>query len=166
MKEIKMPQFAQWKGILLQYRYVVLVMVVGILLLMLPTGTKKEAIVPMPTDQDQQVAELEQRLSDTLSKVQGAGNTDVILTIEDNGRRILAQNIDRNGADGTSDVVTVSGSDRGEDVVELQNISPNFRGALIVSQGGDDPVVQLRLISAVSVLTGLGSDKISICVAE
>ena len=161
-----MPQFAQWMGALLQYRYVILVMVVGVLLLMIPKGETQEVIASATLVENNQAEELEQRLSDTLSKIEGAGETTVILTTEDSGRRILAQDIDRDGNDGTSDVVTVSGNDRGEDVVELQNISPHFRGALIVSQGGDDPKVQLNLISAVSVLTGLGTDKISICAAE
>ena len=34
---------------------------------------------------------------------------------------------------------------------------------LVVCAGGGDPQVRLRLVEAVSALTGLGSDRISIC---
>ena len=55
-----------------------------------------------------------------------------------------------------------AGSGR-EEAVALQQVYPQFQGALVVCTGGDDPAVQLKLVEAVSALTGLGSDKISIC---
>ena len=48
-------------------------------------------------------------------------------------------------------------------VVPLYTLTPQFQGALVVCPGGGDPAVQLRLLEAVSALTGLGSDRISIC---
>ena len=50
-----------------------------------------------------------------------------------------------------------------EGVVPLYTLTPQFQGALVVCPGGGDPAVQLRLLEAVSALTGLGSDRISIC---
>ena len=44
----------------------------------------------------------------------------------------------------------------------LHETYPQFRGALVVCQGGGDPAVRLAVIEAVSALTGLGSDKISV----
>ena len=43
---------------------------------------------------------------------------------------------------------------------------PSFRGALVVCPGGDDPQVQLAITQAVSALTGLGSDRITICAGD
>ena len=45
----------------------------------------------------------------------------------------------------------------------LQTVAPQFRGALVVCAGGDDPGVRLQVIRAVSALTGLGSDCITVC---
>lgn len=50
-----------------------------------------------------------------------------------------------------------------QEVVPLQTLAPEFQGALIVCQGGGDPAVRLNVLQAVSALTGLGADKISIC---
>ena len=50
-----------------------------------------------------------------------------------------------------------------EGTVTLQQLSPQFQGALVVCSGGGEPTVQLRLVEAVSALTGLGADKISVC---
>ena len=46
---------------------------------------------------------------------------------------------------------------------ELLASLPEKGVALVVCPGGGDPAVQLRLLEAVSALTGLGSDRISIC---
>ena len=39
---------------------------------------------------------------------------------------------------------------------------PTYRGALVVCQGGDRADVRLAVIEAVSVLTGLSSDRITV----
>ena len=45
----------------------------------------------------------------------------------------------------------------------IQQLGPVYQGALVVCSGGDDPQVKLALYEAVSALTGLRTDKISIC---
>ena len=49
-----------------------------------------------------------------------------------------------------------------QDVVPLQTVAPEFRGALVVCPGGGNAQVRLKLIEAVSALTGLGSDRIAV----
>ena len=39
---------------------------------------------------------------------------------------------------------------------------PQFQGAVVVCQGADRPSVRLDIINAVSALTGLGSDRITV----
>ena len=65
--------------------------------------------------------------------------------------------------DSTISTVIISNGDRSEETVALQQLSPQYQGALVVCSGGDDPAVRLCLSDAVSALTGLGADKISIC---
>ena len=84
-----------------------------------PSGGSEEAQGP-PEGEGQFDLELfEEKLSQVLSDIQGAGKTRVVLTLKSGSRQILAQNVER--------------------------------------------AVQLRLLEAVSALTGLGSDRISIC---
>ena len=47
-------------------------------------------------------------------------------------------------------------------MVVTREIYPQFRGALVVCQGADDPAVRLAVIEAVSALTGLGSDRVCV----
>ena len=73
----------------------------------------------------------------------------------------------QDGEESTQEQTTVvySGAD-GEEVVLLTQYYPSFRGALVVCAGGDDPQVRLAVTQAVSALTGLGSDRITVCAGQ
>ena len=49
-----------------------------------------------------------------------------------------------------------------QETVTIQEVYPRYQGALLVCPGGDDPSIRLQLTQAMSALTGLGADKISI----
>ncbi len=172
MKSIQMPQLQKIMDFLKQYRYVILMIIVGIILLRLPTGESGEELnldvidtALLTAGSQQEVEGLEERLSEVLSQIAGAGETTVILTVEDSGQKILAENLEQSDNDAVTETVILSDTSRGETVVELQTISPTYRGALIISQGAGSAAVQLELIAAVSVLTGLPSNKIAVCAA-
>lgn len=159
------------RSVLEKYKYVLLVLLAGVLLLVLPTfggGVAGKQDTGQP-DQTAvfQVDALERKLADTLSQVEGAGAVRVVLTVKAGPRQILAQDVTTSEKEGsrdksTSTVVASKGSS-GQEAVLLQEVSPTFQGALVVCPGGDDPVVRLKMVEAVSALTGLGADKISIC---
>ena len=50
-----------------------------------------------------------------------------------------------------------------QEAVLLTQRYPTFQGALVVCQGGDDAEIRLTLTQAVSALTGLGADRITVC---
>ena len=83
------------------------------------------------------------------------------------GRQVLAQDTQR-GAEGdaSSSTVTLGRGSGNQEVVPLQTLAPQFQGALVVCPGGEDPEVCLQIIQAVSALTGLGSDRISVCPSQ
>ena len=62
----------------------------------------------------------------------------------------------------TSTVLVNQGSGV-QEAVKVQELGPSYQGALVVAQGAEDPEVRLALSQAVSALTGLGADKITIC---
>ena len=41
-------------------------------------------------------------------------------------------------------------------------VPPVYLGAIIVCQGGDSPAVRLAVVEAVSNVTGIGSDRITV----
>ena len=148
-----------------RYKYVLAVVAVGLFLLLLPSGSKSEDTQMTAADISGQfdVEVLERKLETVLSKVAGAGPVSVVLTIKEGSRQIPAQDTEVSGQDQSRQTVIVSQGSGVERPVVLQSIYPKFQGALIVCSGGGDATVRLQLMEAVRALTGLSSEKISIC---
>ena len=165
MKGNWMGPVLKWKGALEKYKYVLLVMAVGVFLLMLPFGggeTVQETVAVQEETFD--LEGFEEKLEQALSKIEGAGEAQVILSLDSGTRQVLAQDQEHEGDGGyRSATVTVGRGSGSQEVVPLQTMAPRFRGALVVCPGGGDPQVRLNLAQAVSSLTGLGADCITIC---
>ena len=127
--------------------------------------SKEESVVEenTPVIAEQSISE---QLASILSKVQGAGEVEVFLTVAA-GEQILYQtDEDRSeSADNTSlrvETVIVSNEQKNEVGLIRQTIAPTYKGAIVICQGADDPNVCLQIVNAVSKATGLGTDKISV----
>lgn len=148
-----------------QYRYVLLVFLVGICLMLLPGGDPKEeqpeAILQTVTEES-----LESRLATILSQMEGVGKTQVLLTIAAGEQTLYVQDENQStGSDsGTyrSETILVTGTDREEGGLVRQVIPPTYQGAIVVCQGGDSAAIRLAVVEAVSKATGLSADKITV----
>jgi stage III sporulation protein AG len=140
----------------MKYRYALLILAVGLVLMMLPTGNhQKENVTQTVVTQE---PELEQSLSLILSRIDGAGKVEVLLTPA-SGKETLYQT-NENGDD--SDTVIITDSSRNESGLIRQVNPPVYLGAIVLCQGGDRPSVRLAIVDAVSKVTGLGADRISV----
>lgn len=153
-----------------RYRWILLVIAVGTLFLLLPTGGKEAKEAAKGQDQsvsDFNLEETEQRFSKALSEIRGAGDVTVLLTVKSGARQIIAENNKLSEASSgfgeESSAVLISRGSGVQETVKLQEIYPQFQGALIICDGAGDPEVRLKLTQATAALTGLGADKISIC---
>ena len=150
-----------------KYKYVLLVLLVGVLLLLFPSGEKEEgktnAILTQESVSQFSREALEEKLKRTLSQVEGAGEVYVILTRNEGPKQVLAQ--EGSATETTRETAPVLASRGGgiQEPVTVQEMGPSYLGALVVAQGAGDPSVKLALTQAVSALTGLGADKISVC---
>ena len=159
-----MKKLKERLGFLGNYQYALLVMAVGALLLLLPTGGGGEESGPEPeTGAQFEVSDFERKLEKALSSIRGTGETRVVLTLDSGSRDILAQDSRQEDSGSSTSVVTVGRGSGKQEVVPLQTVAPSFRGALVDSSGAEDPAVRLALVEAVSALTGLGSDQIAVC---
>ena len=147
-----------------EYRYVILVLFLGVVLMLLPQGRaeiKENEEAPVP----ETVAEesLQERLEQLLSMVQGAGKVRVLLT-EAAGEQVVYQTDGEESSQNTrrTDTVILSDSGRSESGLVQQILPPTYQGAVILCQGADSAAVRLALIEAVSNATGLTSDRISV----
>ena len=143
-----------------QHRLVWLVILAGLVLLLLPMGERTEPLEPEAPQAGFDLAAMEDRLARALSKIDGAGEVTVVLTVRDGPRQVLAQ--DSRKDQGETETVVISRGSSTQETVTVQELYPSYQGALLVCPGGDDPTVRLKLTEATSALTGLGADKISI----
>lgn len=146
-----------------------MILLVGIVLMLLPTGSKEstQQIQAEPTDSGEETATtLQQQLSDLLSQVDGAGKVQVLLT-EAAGEQVLYQE-DENTSSGDQsqtsqrDTVILGDSERGQQGLVRQVNPPTYLGAVVLCQGADQASVRLALTQAVANATGLGYDKITV----
>ncbi len=142
-----------------KYRYPILVLLIGILLMTLPQ--KKTSDLTQETLPQAELLETDMAkdLEEILSQIKGVGKVQVLLT-QATGERYEYQQ-DANNAD-SADTVIVSDADRNQSPVLVQTLPPEYLGAIIVCQGAGSPEVKLAIVEAVSRATGLTADRISV----
>ena len=143
-----------------KYQFVVLVLAVGILLMLLPQSGENREEISAATEIP--VQNLSASLEDILSRIQGAGKVEVLLT-EYRGAETVYQKDSQTSQDSArEDTVVISGSDRLEQGLIRQINPPVYQGALVVCQGGDSASVRLAVVEAVMSVTGLSSNAITV----
>lgn len=161
--------------ILDRYKYVLLVAALGGLLLIWPSGKKtaeiaeKNAVTGVTGAAGLRTAdarEMEEAMEAILAEISGVGRVDVMLTLHSGSELVLAEDgkLRYSGSvqspdsyERSADTVTVAG-----DVVVTREVYPQYRGALVVCDGGGNDKVRLAVVDAVSALTGLGADRIAV----
>ena len=152
-----------------KYKYVALVVLAGVVLMLLPSGKGEQQTVsdqPVNVSEAYSLAETEKRLEQLLGRIRGVGQVQVMLTLKSGSSLQLAENRSTSLRDTENrqdrDVVTLNRGSGYEDVVVTEQTYPIYQGAVVVCQGASDSGVHLAVIEAVSVLTGLGSDRITV----
>ena len=128
-----------------KYKYVLIILLAGLILLLLPGGsrTKAEPAAAQPIDtQTQTIQTEEQRLAQLLSYRCSAERE---LATDDSGQPAI-----------------ISAGGGAQAAVELRTVSPQYLGAVVVCDGADAPQVQLAVTQAVAQFTGLSTDRISV----
>lgn len=144
-----------------KYKYVLLVLLAGLVLMSLPEDAEEDDPISEPV----QLASSSpaEELEHILSQIEGVGKVQVMLT-EASGAETVYQTDEDTSADGSIRVETVIISDeaRAEQGLVKTVTPPVYLGAIVVCQGADRPAVQLAIIQAVSNVTGIGTDRITV----
>lgn len=120
---------------------------------------------------------LEERLSDMVSQIDGAGRSCVMITMDSTREAVYAQDLRETQDSSTSSEsgrTTESGNtsreqthvlvDKGsgeEPLVEKQ-IEPQVRGVMILCEGAENPVVEQRVTEAVKTVLGIPASRICV----
>lgn len=157
------------KDTLLKYKYALAVLAVGLVLMLLPTGTKNTPQINEVTTAINEPSASE-ALCSILKCIRGAGDVRVMLTVSCGEETVYYESEDIETAGESNsvrkNVVTVTDADRNQNAL-IRYINPEkYLGAVVVCQGADSPQVRENIIDAVSKATGLRSDEISVLKME
>lgn len=164
----KLPEVERLWKLLDKYKYVLLVLAAGLILLLWPAGEREQ---PQESTsgggvEEFDLAALEEKLSRTLSQVEGAGQVTVALTVRSGLEQVpltdRSTSVSERGNSVEEKTVVISTGSGQETVVRMQR-GPVFQGAVVVAQGANRAEVRLLLTQAVAALTGLGADRITVC---
>lgn len=125
----------------------------------LPADSSTQSATPaaMTDSTADYAAELETRLTALISRVEGAGKTAVMVTLESGSESIYATDTD---SDGSSTHVLL-GSGGADGLVETVE-TPRVLGVAVVCEGGGSAAVQSRVTALVQALTGIGTNHITV----
>ena len=111
------------------------------------------------------VTEIEHRLENFIENINGAGKTDVMITFDCSEEKVFAKNgkevSKENSSEYTKEYIIIDSGNEESGLIEY-TVYPKVRGIAIACVGADDPVVKERIISSVSALFSLSTNKISV----
>jgi stage III sporulation protein AG len=167
----------QFKRLWEKYKFILLVAAVGVVFLVWPTGGRAAETPAADSAQSkltETLEETEARMEKILSRISGAGELHLMLTVERSAEDRLAQDtqLSYSGEPASpedyerrSETVLTDG-DGGDTPVVTGSAGPVYRGALVVCQGAGDAQVRLAVTNAVAALTGLRADRITVVVCQ
>ena len=152
-------------GTVKRYRIAALILVIGLALMLIPTKRDdQQSQTPAQTEICEQT-DISEELARILSQIQGAGKVEVMLTVAFGEKTVYQTDEDISGGEAGStrgDTVIITSADRTQSGLVQQVNPPVYLGAIVVCQGGDRSSVRLAIVEAVSKVTGLGADRISV----
>lgn len=133
----------------------------------LPSGAKKAGSeTPNTADQTacaQEYADnLEETLIQVIGSIQGAGRVKVAVTLEAGPQTVYALDETDRGENGSEFQHILLEDSSGQNALVEMVWEPEIRGIAVVCEGAADIQVQAQITEAVSVLTGVSSNRISI----
>ena len=130
------------------------------------------------TEKNEYIERLENKLEQTIGGMEGAGKVLVMITLKDNGEKILDKNqpyesetvkSKEEGKETESSQIrsqqeTVLVDEGGDTApIVIQEIYPDVEGVVVVCEGGDNSELTIRIKEAVEALFSIDAHKIVVC---
>lgn len=165
------PDLKKLFGHMKNTKTLVIIFIVGIVLLMLPAGSKTEKKEIKNDDAFLKYKEeLETDLKEIISKIKGVGSVDVMVTLEDSGdiyyakdesENLTKTDSETNKSKDLTHVLKGEGSSS-ESPLITKKTYPSISGVLICAQGAKDLDVKNNIIKAAEALLGVKSHRIEV----
>lgn len=168
-----------------KYKNIIIIIgLAGIALIFLSSFLKpvskeeKTPVVENTISAEQYTKALETSLTDIVSSIDGAGATKVLITLENGVEMKYATDEKKNAEEtqekssettrtqqsGDSEIkyITVRDADGTERALAITEIQPTVKGVVVVCAGGEDPVVQQRILNAVTTALNISSKRVCV----
>lgn len=148
-----------------KYRYVMIVLLVGLLLMSMPQS-KDSTLISATAETSPKTPDLSVALEEILSQIQGVGNVKVLLTLAAGPETVYQQKeeLPLGTESGTirREPVIINDAQREQNGLVRMELGPQYLGAIVLCQGADSAVIRLAIVDAVSKATGLATNCISV----
>lgn len=164
------------------YRKIIVALgIAGVALIFLSSFLKSEPAkapdISKIQSNEEYTAKLEQDIREMVSNIKGAGDTKVLITLE-NGMENVYATEEKKNKEATQDklngetsktkesddlerkYITIKDSDGSEKALSVTQIQPKVKGVVIVCKGGNNPQVQERVHEAVKTLLNISSKRV------
>lgn len=147
-----------------KYKYVVLIVALGIFLMCLPANEESHS-ESVEQDQTESTESMGEKLEKILPQIQGVGKVQVLITELTGAETVYQTDQERTEGEGRvqaeSRTVLISGGGTQSGLIQTVT-PPTYLGAIVVCQGAKNPSVRLAVANAVSAVTGISMDRISV----
>ncbi|MFA5675190.1 MAG: hypothetical protein WDA65_01595 [Christensenellales bacterium] len=164
----------------IQYLIIILIVIVILAIYFASAGEAQPKAEPLDKPQAVTISgdnDVEHKLKCILSRIEGAGEVEVMITYETGTEIVPAISVDtqtttktdtRDGGASTTDtqntqseIVTIGGSG-GSSALVIKEKSPIVKGVIVVAQGADDIAVKLNLLKAVQTILNVGPHQVDV----
>lgn len=139
---------------------IILIIFAAVLLLVIFGFSGKKSDAPTGgTSLEEYQKRLERQLANTLSKIEGAGAIDVMITFETGSEQVIAYSTDKTTNSSTEGGRTTSSTTERSQIVliggkpvVLYEVQPKIKGVIIVAEGAEIIKVKVEITKAVSTI--------------
>lgn len=151
---------------------IAVVMIVGIILTVISSfgnESEEKEQISLQTDkifnESEYTSQLENKLEEMISLINGAGETKVIVTLECDYETVYAKDgsieKDNDSTDEDSEYIIIDSRDIQGGLV-LKTVTPKIRGVAVVCAGGDSMYVKSAVTDLLSAVLDIGTNHISV----
>ena len=155
--------------------HLLLILLAGILLLVVtfpdvrskPSADESEdgsaSVMNENTDLQKYADDLEKEIAGILSRVEGVGKVEVMITLKSGNRKIVEKD-ERSTRDDAAEETSVyrQNADGSSEPYVNTELSPGIEGVAVIAEGGGSPVVRQEITEAVQALFDVEAHKIKI----
>ena len=143
---------------------------IGLVLIMFSSGDKKPERETNSFSEQEYITVLENKLKSVIAKVDGVGETEVMVTLESGTKSLFAKDVtdsldvsgDSKSLDSSSSLTYKSSSSSSKEPVTVGESYPSIRGVAVVCSGAADEGVREKVIELVKCVLNITSNRVCV----